>query len=448
MKIRRFIGTSVNGYLNFDIEFLDRVTFVTGINGSGKTSALNSIAALLLPKLDYLAGNYFEEIALDVSDDDDIVRLSAKKTDAVTEVTCSRFPADTFTIVEPDELESVPPHRAQQHEEEHYSSVLAKNSGNPVLNYIDSLPTPMYLGLDRRSLSLGRHRSEFRAGPMIRRRGRRNIFGRSLEAGLHEARYFARARFQRDRRLEVARDKAFREKLVLTLIDFPLFTFSGKLEEPSESELEKFTVAKDNMRRLPGLLNVDREIISNKLNPVFDFLDEQLEKVKGSPKDSNEGLIARLEWSSNRDSVDKFSRLSEIISQYNNDIYSIKSHTNEYLDTVNDFIQESGKNILFNSVGDLKFVVAGEDEERNIGTFSSGELQLLIILTHLYFNPEVKKANVFIIDEPELSLHVEWQEKFVDGIIGASNETQFILATHSPSIILDKVDKCVEISQR
>ena len=54
MKIERFVGTSVNGYLHFDVEFFRDLTFLTGINGSGKTSALNSIAALLLPRLDYL----------------------------------------------------------------------------------------------------------------------------------------------------------------------------------------------------------------------------------------------------------------------------------------------------------------------------------------------------------------------------------------------------------
>ena len=53
MKIKRFIGRSVNSYLHLDINFFNKLTFVTGINGSGKTSALNSIAALLLPKLDY-----------------------------------------------------------------------------------------------------------------------------------------------------------------------------------------------------------------------------------------------------------------------------------------------------------------------------------------------------------------------------------------------------------
>ena len=104
---------------------------------------------------------------------------------------------------------------------------------------------------------------------------------------------------------------------------------------------------------------------------------------------------------------------------------------------------------MFNDNGDLRFVLEEEmEEERHINTLSSGEIQLVVILTHLYFNPEVEQANVFIIDEPELSLHVQWQEKFVDGIMEASRETQFILATHSPTIILDKTKNCVEISQK
>ena len=112
-------------------------------------------------------------------------------------------------------------------------------------------------------------------------------------------------------------------------------------------------------------------------------------------------------------------------------------------------MHDSGKKIAFNNNGDLRFILEDKEEEEGyINSLSSGEIQLVVILTHLYFNPEVERANVFIIDEPELSLHVQWQEKFVDGIMEASRETQFILATHSPTIILDKVLNCVEISRR
>ena len=62
MKIRRFRAKEVNGYLDFDIKFNKDLTFVTGINGTGKTSALNSISALIFPRLDYLSNTAFKEL--------------------------------------------------------------------------------------------------------------------------------------------------------------------------------------------------------------------------------------------------------------------------------------------------------------------------------------------------------------------------------------------------
>ncbi len=53
---------------------------------------------------------------------------------------------------------------------------------------------------------------------------------------------------------------------------------------------------------------------------------------------------------------------------------------------------------------------------------------------------------MIIVDEPELSLHVRWQESFVDAIQKASPRLQIILATHSPSIVLDRIEKCVDLS--
>jgi predicted ATPase len=42
---------------------------------------------------------------------------------------------------------------------------------------------------------------------------------------------------------------------------------------------------------------------------------------------------------------------------------------------------------------------------------------------------------VFIADEPELSLHVEWQEKLVPIILDLCPEAQILFATHSPDIV-------------
>jgi predicted ATP-dependent endonuclease of OLD family len=72
---------------------------------------------------------------------------------------------------------------------------------------------------------------------------------------------------------------------------------------------------------------------------------------------------------------------------------------------------------------------------------------LFLIITQLFFNPFAQEANVFIIDEPELSLHVQWQELFVSSVISANPNVQYIMATHSPSIILDRLSHCRDLSK-
>ena len=447
MKIERFVGTSVNGYLHFDVEFFRDLTFLTGINGSGKTSALNSIAALLLPRLDYLAAQDFQEISIELSHQNEHFGLAAKKSATGAALTCTLFPDESFNVPEFEEPESIPSFRREEYEEEYYREILSRNAENQILKFITSLPTPMYLGLNRRSLSIEPGRFRRRSVSASRRRFKRHIFGRSLEAGLTEALYFARERFQEDRRRQLSLDERFRRNLVFELMDFPLFSLSHQIEVTPSVERRKIRSVQRNLERLPQLLNLGESSMLDKFIPVFEFLREKMDIIQRSEKESRERVMAQFEWSVNKSNIDKIIRLSELISEYNEKVEDIKRHTNEYLSTLNGFITDSRKQIAFNSVGDLKFKVADEEVEREINTFSSGELQLVVILTNLYFNPEVEKANIFVIDEPELSLHVDWQEKFVDGLVEASKQTQFILATHSPSIILDRTSNCVEISQ-
>lgn len=64
---------------------------------------------------------------------------------------------------------------------------------------------------------------------------------------------------------------------------------------------------------------------------------------------------------------------------------------------------------------------------------SSGEKQLLIFLSETALRSG--SPYIFIADEPELSLHVEWQEKLVSVILDLSPEAQVFFATHSPDIV-------------
>ncbi|GHT24343.1 ABC transporter ATP-binding protein [Bacteroidia bacterium] len=63
---------------------------------------------------------------------------------------------------------------------------------------------------------------------------------------------------------------------------------------------------------------------------------------------------------------------------------------------------------------------------------SAGEKQLLIILFTVFLMEE--KPTVLIMDEPEISLHIGWQQQLIDVIRQLNPNCQLIIATHSPSI--------------
>lgn len=68
-----------------------------------------------------------------------------------------------------------------------------------------------------------------------------------------------------------------------------------------------------------------------------------------------------------------------------------------------------------------------------IEDLSSGEKQLLIILGQAIL--QESESVVYIADEPELSLHVDWQEKLTSAISEINPNAQIVFATHSPDIV-------------
>ncbi len=66
---------------------------------------------------------------------------------------------------------------------------------------------------------------------------------------------------------------------------------------------------------------------------------------------------------------------------------------------------------------------------------SSGEQHEIVLNYDLLFN--VKPGSIVLIDEPEISLHVVWQQAFLEDLNAISElvDARFIVATHSPQII-------------
>ena len=77
-----------------------------------------------------------------------------------------------------------------------------------------------------------------------------------------------------------------------------------------------------------------------------------------------------------------------------------------------------------------------------VEALSSGEKQIVILFTYLAF----QRGKIFVVDEPEISLHPRWQEEFLDGVKDLMrSDTQLIIATHSPAIVGKYVDYCTTL---
>jgi len=117
-------------------------------------------------------------------------------------------------------------------------------------------------------------------------------------------------------------------------------------------------------------------------------------------------------------------------------------HTFEKI--VNSFLNE--KTIEVSDRGE--FVITPEPNSgRSIEWkhLSSGEKQILILLTQALLSE--KSPAVYVADEPELSLHVDWQEKLLGALTQLAGRCQFIVATHSPDIASGFGDKVIDLAK-
>jgi predicted ATP-dependent endonuclease of OLD family len=77
---------------------------------------------------------------------------------------------------------------------------------------------------------------------------------------------------------------------------------------------------------------------------------------------------------------------------------------------------------------------------------SSGEKQMLAILLTVLV--EDNEPTVLFIDEPEVSLHIEWQKQLIDLILELNPNVQIILTSHSPAVIMNGwMDAVTEVSE-
>ncbi len=113
-----------------------------------------------------------------------------------------------------------------------------------------------------------------------------------------------------------------------------------------------------------------------------------------------------------------------------------------FQDIVDSLFQETGKAIVrtaneirFNQMGELLMPYQ----------LSAGEKQILAILLTVLV--EDNQPYVLFMDEPEISLHFEWQKQLIDLVLRLNHNVQIIMTTHSPAVVMDGwTDRVTDVS--
>ncbi len=121
-------------------------------------------------------------------------------------------------------------------------------------------------------------------------------------------------------------------------------------------------------------------------------------------------------------------------------VKDIYSQINLFLEIVKSFIKD--KEFAFES-GDL--IISNQQGPIPHPRLSSGEKQLLILLTEALLQNQ--KPHIYLADEPEISLHIEWQRMVIPAIRKLNPNAQVIAATHSPEVAANYGDYLLNMEE-
>ena len=188
----------------------------------------------------------------------------------------------------------------------------------------------------------------------------------------------------------------------------------------------------------------ETELNSDLFQAIDDFNIYELTLYKKEEKitKNTESEIKEILNKDNQSAVElqQIGVLYKKIEQLRKELYKNKYFL---IDTINELFKKSEKKIGFDKEGYLIFhqddtIIDPED-------LSAGEKQLLIILINSVIHDN--KPFTYLMDEPEISLHVDWQEDLIKMISKINKNAQIIIATHSPAIIMNGwLDKVTEMS--
>lgn len=417
--------------LSLDVKFNEEITLLVGINGSGKTSVLNVIDWLLKPDFEQLATKKYDSLSLKFIENGSRYELTAKKNLEVLTLSLDG-PQTKLAPITVNIKAS-----AQVDEEDAralYRGMSPEKHEIPMWELLKSFSKPTVISLDRTISAEAEEVQYVEVRSALARKHARSLSPIDYVQNVTSAKY---AEF---RTKAIANDNELKANIVMSALQDPVAAFRRdaikgltqkeivQLEEKVSTYLSTTIRSTDVRKQVERFFRASRHFTlqqsrANKQDDfAFEFIAAQYRQIESLAKAFND-----------------FEKKNAL---------AFKA-LNEYLAAVNRFFNDSNKRLFFDeSTGKLAFSLTNTPDKGGFGHsvmhLSSGERQILVLFTFLAFASNPK--SVFIVDEPELSLHPKWQSDFMDAFLRLRpEETQLLLATHSPDIVGKYKGNCVAL---
>ena len=210
------------------------------------------------------------------------------------------------------------------------------------------------------------------------------------------------------------------------------------------------TSIKDELERLSNHLSIDNHkfICSISTHDLAQLLKsrhaEISEKINEYSLELNKSLINKIESIKSDIHINKEESL-DILSKLQQEAENVNNKHDELLQPFT-VLSKLVINVLKYKEGiklDGFNIAGGTFNAIDSRLLSAGEQQMLSFLCYNAFYED----SVIFIDEPELSLHVDWQRRLFPNLMKQQSSNQFIVATHSPCIYSKYEDKEIILSE-
>lgn len=444
MEIKKIVITKLFGYLDYEIPFKqENITLIHGPNGCGKTTIIKLINAIFNWNYAIIKNTPFEKISIHFKD---------KKV-----LTIRRL------IEQSSNNASSPLHRKQITikikysgiSEEYIPQVLSSNERTFPLDIIgQSIPELERIGqeewVDKFSneilsiddiLELYAERLPFTNRPIIHKPDWFENLLNQTNVLFIQSQRLTKTTFSNQERYYSGRQINIRDAVEL---------YSNEIKDIISKKLvESGIIAQSKDRTFPSrLLQSDfpNEISQQEITDKFNQMEEKSKKLIAAgiseeqaslpfPKEKIEDMEKKVLWLYLQDVEEKLKIFDDLQPQIETFMTIINSKLNGQEKS---FEVSRKQGLMFRSF-------LGETQELSPKTLSSGEQHQLVVFYALLF--KAKKGSLVLIDEPEISQHLEWQRRFLrdlSKVVELGNHT-FLIATHSPQIINDHWDWVVAL---